>query len=424
MSRKAVVLLFAVLFTGVSLLSVFTFAQPVTLTVMYQNSGQEDDLLRDWMNENVALFEKSHQNVKFNVISNATGDEYLTKITAMMAAGNTPDVFQGWTLGRMEPFAKAGRLYDLSKEFKKDPKFAAFLQKEPLQSTTFNGGVYGIPATLDGEFIFYNKKVFKKLGLSKPETYEDFLRIINVCKANGIIPIALGNKEIWIGTIPYMMLAERIGGLEAYRATVMEGTGKWTDTPFIEAGRKLQEWIKMGAFEPDVNGIPPEEARAKFINGKAAMYFMGTWEIAGLTSRMGVDGFGIFNLPDIKGGKGSSKHYLIIPNVAFSIGQNSQHKDVAVEFLKFIFSPERQRKFAKLGFIPTTKVSIDPAEANPIQVEALNAFASATGTMYPWDVPLGPALGKELNNTTQLLYAGVSPEKALAQLERIAQSMR
>jgi raffinose/stachyose/melibiose transport system substrate-binding protein len=399
----------------------FVMADSINMTIMYQ-SGGADDIFKDWMDENVKIFLKEHPNINFEIISNSTGDNYLTQITSRIAAGNAPDVFQGWTLGRMEPFAKADRLHNIGPAIENDQEFNSYLQKEPLKATTFNGKIYGVPLELAVEIVFYNKTVFKELGLAIPETYEDFMNIVDVCKENDIIPIALGNTQPWVGTIVYMMLAERYGGLEAYEATVMEGTGKWTDEPFIKAAEELQNLIEIGAFEPNVNGIAVEEARAKFVDGKAAMYFMGTWDMVFLTDKMSSDGFGMFNFPDIKGGKGSKNHYIIIPNIAYSVGNNSQHKEEAVEFLKFIFSPERQKEFVKMGNIPASTVKIDPEQGQPVQVQIIEAMNAATGSMYPWDVPLGPAMGKQLNNAIQRIYAGESPEQVLKQLQRIDES--
>ncbi len=376
-----------------------------------------------WHNENVKLYQEAHPDVLIDIISSSTGDEYLTQVTTKMASGDDIDILQGWTLARMQPFAEAGRLKSLNPFFKEDPAFRNFLQDSPLESTTFNGEVYGIPLELAAEAIFYNKAIFREVGVSIPTTYEEFLAIIPAIRKAGFIPIGLGNSESWIGTIPYMMIAERIGGLEMYENTVMNARGKWTDTPFVKAAEELQKWISLGAFEPNVNGIPAVEGIARFNNGEAAMFFMGSWSLPTFYEELG-DDLGVFNLPTMKDGKGSSSHWIIIPNQAMSIGANSKHPEIAVDFLKFMLSKERQKALAKSGIIVTTKVQLSKDEVNPVQADIIESLGKSTGAMYPWDVPMGNALGAELNNATANFYDGANPQKVMEDFQRISETER
>ena len=68
--------------------------------------------------------------------------------------------------------------------------------------------------------------------------------------------------------------------------------------------------------------------------------------------------------------------------------------------------------------LPATKVEVDPATADARLVEALDLVAGASGTMFPWDIPLGTFLGTELNKAVQLLYMGQSPASVMQQFQR------
>lgn len=408
--KLATVILLAILLSGMALA-----ADKVTLTLMWQNSGVDSG--ENWMRDTVELFQELHPHIEFELMDNTWGDQYLTQITTMMATGRTPDIFATWTSGRMEPFVEAGRMHNLLPLLESDPEFYDFLQAGPLASTTFGGGVYAIPYNLNAEFIYYNKNVFDNLGLSIPTTWDEFLNIIKVTLENDITPIALGNSEIWTGTIPFMMFASRIGGLEAIEET-MRGERPWTDPIFIEAGQLLQDLLSQGAFGENVNGISPNEARGKFMTDQAAMWINGTWEIPTFSHQMGDDRYGIFSFPEIPGGKGRSDEQIVFADQAYAIGANSDDKDEAWEFLKFIFSPERQEALVRSNTLPATKVEVDPATANPHIVEALNLMANASGTMFPWDIPLGPFLGAEINKAVQLLYMGEAPEQVFQQFQR------
>lgn len=395
----------------------------ITLKVMFQKRDGQKDYLHDWMQENIKLYKEKNSNVSFEVIANTCCDNYLTVVTTEMAANNVPDIFQGWTLERMRPFAEAGRLYDMSEAINADAEWKSNLSEDALKGTTFNDKVYGLPLAQDAEVIYYNKEVFAKYGLSVPQTYDDFLNIIEVLAKNGVTPMTVPNKEPWVGSIPYMMILERIGGLEAYQETVLEKTGSWANEPFIEAGKVLQELMNLGAFEKNVNSVTTKEAEVKLAEGKAGMYAMGTWSIATLTGSMG-ENLGFFNFPDISGGKGSKDHYLLLPNSALSVGGNSKYPEEAMAFLKFVFSQERQLEFAKLGYLTAYKTKTSPGDLSKFNEEILASLNEATGTMYPWDVPLGVFMGKELNNTTQSLYTGANPKEAFEKLQQTAESQK
>lgn len=414
-SNKLSLLVMLILVSSLFLVSGLALAQTANLTLMYQNSGEEDG--DDWMEKTIEMFLEANPNVNFEIMANTWGDQYLTQITTMMATGRTPDIFATWTSGRLEPFVEAGRLHDLSGLLEQDPELYDFLQPGPLASTTFDGGIYAIPHNLNAEFMYYNKEVLNELGVTPPQTWDEFLNIIEVAKANGIIPIALGNAEIWTGTIIFMMIAERVAGLDVIEE-IMNGERPWTDEAMIETGNVLQELMAMGAFESNVNGIRPEEARGKFMSGDAAFWFQGTWEIGLLNHQMGEDKYGVMSLPAMPDGNGSVDHHIVFADQAWAIGENSRHKDVAWEFIKFMYSPERQEALVRGRTMPATKVEVDPATADPRQVDALNLMASAEGTMFPWDIPLGPFLGTEINKAVQLLYMGQSPEQVFEQFQR------
>jgi raffinose/stachyose/melibiose transport system substrate-binding protein len=397
--------------------------EKVKLKVMFQKREGQKDYFHEWMQENLKLYKEKNPNIDFDVIANTCCDNYLTVVTTDMAANNLPDIFQGWTLERMRPFADAGRLYDLSQDINGYPDWKDNMSADALKGTTFKNGTYGLPLAQDAEIIFYNKEVFAKNNLKPPATYDEFLNVVEVLKKAGITPMTVPNKEPWVGSVPYMMLLERVGGLEAYKGTILDKTGLWTDKPFIDAGEKLKDLIKRGAFEQNVNSITTKEAEIKLSEGKAGMYAMGTWAIAALYGSM-KDNLGYFNFPDISGGKGSKDHYLLLPNSALSVSANSKHPKESVDFLKFIFSQERQLAFAKLGYLTAYKTKLKTGDLTPFNEELINALSKNTGTMYPWDVPLGVFMGKELNNTTQSLFTGADPAEAFAKLQKTAESQK
>lgn len=396
--------------------------EDIELTVMFQKGdGDGPDPLHDWMQENISLYEEKNPHVSFEIIANTCCDNYLTVVTTEMAANNLPDIFQGWTLERMRPFAESGRLYDLSEDIASYPDWSEKMSPEAMKATTFEGGVYGLPLEQAVEVVYYNKAVFAENGLEIPETYDDFLNIIDVLKEAGITPMTVPNNQPWVGTIPYMMIFDRIAGLEKYESNIMRGEGSWTDEPFIEAGNMLKDLIDRGAFDENVNSIGTKEGEIKLAEGQAGMYANGSWSVPKLIELMG-DNVGFFQFPNIEGGKGNSNNWLVLPNSALSVNANSEHPEEAIEFLKFVFSQERQLEFAKKGYLTAYKTETQAGDVPQLNQEILNALKESEGYAYPWDVPLGVFMGAELNNATQSIYTGVSPQEAFERLQQTAEN--
>lgn len=45
--------------------------------------------------------------------------------------------------------------------------------------------------------FFYNKDIFNELGLEVPETWDQFIEVLDKIKASGMDPIAEGNQDKW-----------------------------------------------------------------------------------------------------------------------------------------------------------------------------------------------------------------------------------
>jgi len=43
--------------------------------------------------------------------------------------------------------------------------------------------------------VYYSIPVFKKFGLEEPKTWEDFIKICDVLKANDVIPLGITVRE-------------------------------------------------------------------------------------------------------------------------------------------------------------------------------------------------------------------------------------
>ncbi|NLY19403.1 MAG: extracellular solute-binding protein [Clostridiaceae bacterium] len=398
-------------------------SKPVTISYWYTaNEADEADYFPKWQDGNRELFQiaNPHITVEKTVVSNS--DQYQTKLNASIAAGDIPDIFVGWFAGRLEPFVRSGSVMALDDIINEDEELKNTYI--PYKLAQFDGKTYAIGYTLTTEVYFYNKGLFAEHNAEVPKSYEELMNLIELFKSKGIIPMAMGNQDPWVGSLPYMFVFDRIAGPLKYEETCFDRTGKFTDPEYIRAAEIVVEIAEAGAYPNNFNTLNYDEARALFTSGKAAMYPMGTWELANLANVMG-DNVSFFNFPDIEGGKGKAEEdWVCSQDGATSISAKSspEKTEAAIKFLKYIFSRERLSDLAMSGaLVPAKGLILDETKLPKITVDIYNQLSNVKYGIIPWDNLLGPNVGKEFNLSTQSIYAGKDPAEVFANLQKIAE---
>ena len=205
-------------------------------------------------------------------------DTYKEKLVVAMSSGECPDMYSCWSGGPMYEYIDSGFGQRI------DVLFNASDIKDKLMGSavgqaSYNGHIYAVPyqnVSMSG--IFYNKEMFEKFKLKEPETLADLEAICDTLKKNDITPFALANSSKWTGSMYYMNLAARYGGLEPFQKAVA-GEGKFTDECFIKAGEKIQEWVEAGYFPDGVNSLSEDDGQAKQLmyQETAGMLLCGSW---------------------------------------------------------------------------------------------------------------------------------------------------
>lgn len=205
-------------------------------------------------------------------------DTYKEKLVVAMSSGECPDMYSCWSGGPMYEYIDSGFGQPIDDLFNASD-IKDKLMESAVGQATYNDHVYAVPyqnVSMSG--IFYNKEMFDKYKLKEPETLADLENICDTLKNNGITPFALANSSKWTGSMYYMNLAARYGGLEPFQNAVA-GEGKFTDDCFIKAGEKIQEWVEAGYFPDGVNSLSEDDGQAKQLmyQETAGMLLCGSW---------------------------------------------------------------------------------------------------------------------------------------------------
>jgi len=385
----------------------------------HQTAGEGPHLIQ----QAVDRFKASHPNVDVEVVP-INNDAYKTKIKVAVGAGNAPCIFPSWGGGTLLEYVKANQVVDLTSYMSKDNYRARFLDAA-YTPITFDGKVYGVPienTTL--AVIFYNKAIFQKYKLSEPETYDDLLQTVRTLKQNGVAPFALANKPKWPGSMFFMYLVDRLAGPETFaKAAAHEGTS-FEDPVFIEAGRRLQELVRAGAFQEGFNGLDfdPGGTRALMYSGKAAMELMGTWQLSTIKSENPTfyqNSLGFFPFPAIKEGKGNPRDIVgTVGDNFYVISSTCKSPDEAFALMQYMIDDTSVELRAKAGRVPPVKGF---KTADPVLQQILQLVEQAPSVQLWYDQYLPPSVAEAHKDTSQALFAlSMTPEQAAKTLEQAA----
>lgn len=380
------------------------------------------------LNDAIQEVEKTkYPKVKIEMVG-LLNEHYKDAIKKAMAANNPPDIFMTWHKGFIEPFIKAERVYPIHDDLEADPEWKNSFLPGILDEFTFQGKVYAVPLGHNVTVVFYNKEIFSRYNLQPPSTYSEFLNVCRVLHENEIIPLAMGNKETWVGAMHFELLVERIGGHQVFWDAVQR-VKRWDDPVFLEAGRKMQQLMAQKAFPSECNSLSPEAALTMFREEKAAMYIMGTWSIPDLIEEernpKSFHKIDYFRFPLVEGGKGDANYWLGAADKALAISNRRVEKDAAVSLVKLLTSEKYQsRMWNEVKNLTATDIKGDHLVTHPILSRIKKEVGSVRDFIPFYDMYLGQEVGVEFNNAIRNIISGEQPEVALLKVQKAYNSTK
>jgi raffinose/stachyose/melibiose transport system substrate-binding protein len=385
----------------------------VTITFLHMwpesNSGQQNRIV----NRIVRDYEKLNPDVdiKVEVLDN---ESYKERLKILSASNRLPDVGVTWAAGFLEPYVIGKRFAEL------DDLMEEGLEWEFAPGTTeayvVGGRLYALPLEFNIVPVFYNKRIFAENGLKVPNSYESFKQTIASLQEAGVVPIALGNRERWPGSLWFMYLADRIAGPNAIRDAINR-TSRFNVPGMKEAAREIQELVDMRAFNRGFSGMSTDDAKTEFVNGRAAMYMVGTWELPNLIMDPRVpqdfkENLGYFKFPLVDENKSSIDSWVGGPGVGLFVAEDSPHKQEAKAFVRFFLQKWGEVSVTDAGIIPATKVDTADLDLPQIYIDILRELQSAANMTLYADVAMKPGAAETHLSLIQSLYGKVvTPEQ-------------
>ncbi|NHI15760.1 ABC transporter substrate-binding protein [Microbacterium excoecariae] len=349
-------------------------------------SGDDADALTVWIptqegSQSDAIasleegFEAAHEGVDVEFEERSI-DQHKEAMRQTAGTNSGPDVYWYW-----EGAGLGGELVDVGVSLDLTDYYAEYGWEDrftpaSLAGITQYGGFHGVPWTLQGEGIYYNKALFAEAGIDEaPTTYDELVSAADALVGAGITPIEFGGTVNWHVMRLLDALVETECGADTADA-LNTGDGDWAAESCVTAAfTELKTWGDTYLNEGFM-GISNDDSSQLFYSGDAAMAFEGTWFNANAVDNgMDPENIGIIPFPT-----GTDRLYGF--GEGYFINAATENPDLAAELLDYMTSLEGQEIAGSAwGAIPVNaEAPVD--ESNPLNVVWADIFATADAGMY------------------------------------------
>lgn len=362
-------------------------------------------------------FQAAYPNIRL-VVDATENEAYKTKIRSAVAGGQAPDVYFYWSGGTMKGFVDADALLPLDTYL--DSATKGRILPGTLTNATFNGQVYGLPYSQAAGTFFVNQELFDQNGLKVPATWDELVSVCQAFLAKGITPFAIGAKENWCIAMYFDLLYLHQAGYKGTNAALSK-TGPFNTPDTIEAARKLQQLVDMGAFGQGAMGISRDESEVPFYEGKVPMYVNGSWTIGNINRPDCVvrDKIKIYPFPAL-GPNGTIRDMTGGVSEIFVVNSKTRYKNEATTLVKFIAEHMATELYQVGAGLPTWQVSVDESKIDPLTKNLVELFKNVDTYTLWWDTLLeGADAQLYLNNLSAVFAKQVSPEQFATTMQTI-----
>ena len=375
-----------------------------------------------YFNEIVAKFEREHPDIRIQM-DMVENEAYKEKIRVLVSSDDIPDVFPSWSDSFALNLVRSGRIKPLNELLKQDPAFAATIIPSQIQPFTFDNIIYGLPLTIDGKVLVYNKAMWNEAAIGKePQNFEELLAILNQFQKQGYtVPILEGLANPWaishyLGTMFQRFLSPEIAAKD-----YNEATGQFTDPGYgIVIDRFMQLVDFMG---PAATSLTHTEVRNQFIAGRLPMAYMQIAEFGYIEAADGAPEYGFFNFPPFSDGKGDP---TLLTGAPEGFMMSIAHAQEAERFFKYLFSEDNAYTFVKNTGAPVAIVgAVTPENAFPAMVQAVDMILKSGGSAPWFDNAVNIRVADAFMRGVQSQAAGdMTTSQVIANVRKAAETVR
>lgn len=332
----------------------------------------------------------------------------------MFAAGGTPaEGAKLWNAGKLVDFDEA--LEELGVHDLIEPGAISTIKK------LYGGAFSFLPFQYNIEGIFYNKTIFAEHGFEEPQTWDELMEIAAALKADGVLPFTASGEQGWPITRLLSGYIFRSLGPDALQA-VADGDAKLTDPEYVEAAAAIAELGANGYLNENIASLDYDGAQNEFLNGNAAMFYMGTWALTAINdpekNQVGPENVGFMPFPGVEGGAGDIGQYPSNVGLPSTFGSATFGPKVQ-DWVKCITENFGEMSLVEQNTISGFKVPDEVwAEQPALTQDVHDRIAASTESVLWFEALFNAKAGQDSSKNVSLLVTGqMTPEEFMSTLQ-------
>jgi raffinose/stachyose/melibiose transport system substrate-binding protein len=362
-----------------------------------------------------SAFHAKNPDITINVQTRPQGADGDNVVKTRLATKEMTDVFMYNSGSLFQALSPEKNLVPVTSEgFVKD------LEKTFLPTVSAGSQVYGVPfGTAFGGGLLYNKKVYARLGLKVPKTWDEFMANNAKIKKAGIDPVIQSYGDTWTSQLfvlaDYHNVAAQVPGWDE---KYTHNQAKYAQPPAVEGFQHLEDVHKDGYMNKNFGSIKVPAALSLLAQGKGAQYPQLTVVVPNLQTSDPdkINDVGFFAQPGTNADQNGLTLWL--PGGIYIPKTTTGAKlDAAKKFLAFAATPAgcdaQARAFAPTG--PFMVKGCKLPDNVPAAIKDLQPYVDS-GKVTPALEFLSPVKGPALEQITVEVGSGLSSAQKGASL--------
>jgi len=316
------------------------------------------------------LLDKKNIQLEFELLESTT---YNDVSKARLASGDAPDIMA--CNSDKDFYGKAGYLMDL-----KGQPFLDLFKDGIIDRLKYQDQILILPAATDSFGLYYNKDLFKQLGLEAPKTFPALVDAAKKIKDGGKTAIAMPGKELWA---PQFLALGLWGACydksSTFFADAKAGKVKYSSMPEFQGGmEKFKQLVPY--MSVDALGIDWAKAQQQFYTGEAAMIASGTWMLSDVRKANPQFEVGFMSIPY---SDQPLEKYSTQGGYTFCLGipASVKNKDASLAYIDWFFRDYYKTYLDDTQFAGSAVKGIVPT-FDPILADFDSTFASTTDMVF------------------------------------------
>jgi multiple sugar transport system substrate-binding protein len=308
----------------------------------------------------------SKATVKINTVDHNTFQNNINNYLQ-----GTPDDLYTWFAGyRMRFFAKQGLATPIDDVW--DKIGANFSDAFKAASKGDDGHYYFVPLYNYPWALFYRKSVWAAKGYEVPTTWDAFVALQKQMKSDGLVPMAMGQKDGWPALGTFDIINMRLNGFQFHMDLMAHKVG-WDDPKVLAVFKQWQEILPYQ--QPGANGRIWQDAAKTLLNKQAGMYLLGSFVAQQFTGADLTD-LAFFPYPTIDPANGQDS--IDAPIDGFMMSKKAKNTGAAKALLAFIGTPEAEALYGKTDPSDVAAATTaDTTNYNAIQTASAKLISSS-----------------------------------------------